>query len=74
MTKAGQKIIDGLSYALRSAKHKAKADELLAQGDAASAAGRKAESRRLLRECRRHRLLQRQYGIENSPSQQQENE
>jgi len=62
MSKAGKRLISGLESALKFSRLKAKADELLALGDAAAREGRGAESRRLLRECRRYRKEAAKYG------------
>jgi len=67
MGNAGAKILAGMQEALIYAQMQAKADVLLAAGDAASRDGNKAESRRLLRQCRRYRLKARAYATEHSP-------
>lgn len=67
MTKAGKRMIAAAQEALTYVRLQAKADELLAAGDAAARAGNNAESRRLLRQCRRYRMKAREYAIEYTP-------
>jgi hypothetical protein len=67
MSKAGKKLIASVQEVENYLKFQAKADELLALGDRAASEGRSAESRRLLRQCRRYRLKARAIAIEHYP-------
>ena len=57
MSPEQQIIADRLNWATA----KEKADDLLRRGDEAGAAGNRAESKRLLRDCRRWRRVQQRF-------------